>query len=216
MMIKVIIADDHKIFRQGITRLIKDCEGIEVVGEAENGRQVVELAREISPDVVLMDISMQEMNGIDATRKILSDNPSVKVIALTIHSDRSFIAEMLKAGAVGYLLKDCAFEELESAIRVVAVGMSYLSPSIAKVIVRDYINISSGESEAAPNDITHREREVLQLIAEGHSTKQIAFELGVSIKTIETHRRNIMKKLDATSIAELVKAGIRMGLTTLE
>ncbi len=215
-MIKILIVDDHMLMRQGILKLIANFDDFEVVGEAANGRQAIEQARSLSPDVIIMDIAMQEMNGIDATKKILAENPNAKIIALSMHSDRSFIMEILKSGASGYLLKDCAFEELESAIRIVHTGKTYLSPSIANVVVKDYVNISNGESHPESSQLTDREREVLQLIAEGVSTKQIAFKLDVSVKTIETHRRNIMKKLEAKSIADLVKHGIRMGLTSLE
>ncbi len=210
------MVDDHQIVRQGIVHLIEQYDDIKVVGEADNGRDAVRLAEELAPDIVIMDIAMPDMNGIVATRKIMASLPTTKVIALSMHSDRLFVIEMLKSGASGYLLKDCAFEELGVAIRSVADGKTYLSPSIANIVVQDYINITSDEQSVPYAILTNREREVLQLIAEGVSTKEIAYKLDVSIKTIESHRRNIMQKLEVKSVAELVKFAIRYGLTSLE
>jgi DNA-binding NarL/FixJ family response regulator len=163
-----------------------------------------------------MDISMPDMNGIDATRKIISDLPETKVIALSMHADRHFVTGMLEAGASGYLLKDCAFEELVNAIHTVLANHTYLSPSIADIVVKNYVNKASGNSVVVSSELTPRERELLQLLAEGMTAKQIAAELHVSVKTVETHRRNITQKLGAASVAELIKYAIREGLTTID
>lgn len=216
MEIGVLIVDDHKIMREGLKALLENKEGLNVVGEADNGRVAMQLARESSPDVVLMDLTMPEMNGIDATRHIVAECPNVRVLALSMHSDRRYIEEALAAGASGFLLKDCAFEELAGAIHEVAADRFYLSPRIAGVVVRGYLG-RQGRAVATPvARLTPREREVLQLIAEGKNTKEVAFSLDVSVKTIETQRVQIMRKLGTTSIAELTKHAIREGLTTLD
>jgi two-component system response regulator NreC len=216
MSVRIILADDHKITRQGLRSLIDENDDMEAVAEAENGRDAVELARGLSPDVVIMDVSMPDLNGVEATRQIIQDNPGVRVIALSMHSDTLFVSEMLKSGASGYLLKDCAFEELEQAIRTVMQGKAYLSPSISGVVVEDYLHRLSKAQMSTSEVLTDREREVLQLIAEGRSTKQIALKLHISAKTVETHRRQIMNKLDLHTVAELTKYAIRKGLTALE
>jgi len=211
---KIIIADDHKIVREGLRALIDKQQGMEVVGEADNGRLVVQMAKDLSPDVVIMDIAMPDMNGIEASRSILAELNNVKIIGLSMHSDRRFVVEMLKAGASGYLLKDCAFEELIQAIRTVHSDHIYLSPEISDIMIKDYVhNIS--DSPSVFSLLTTREREVFQLLAEGKSTKEIAFALGVSIKTVETYRQQVMEKLDIHSIAELTKFAIREGITSL-
>jgi DNA-binding NarL/FixJ family response regulator len=216
MTIKILLADDHKIVRDGLRTLVEKEPDMEVVGEAENGRKAVKLTRELSPDLVIMDVTMSDLNGIEAARQIHKETPDVKVIALSMHSDRRFVAGMLEAGASGYLLKDCAFEELTRAIKNVISNKIYLSPGITDVVVKDYLGKSTKASHSAFSDLTNREREVLQLLAEGRSTKQIAESLHVSVKTIETHRRQIMEKLDIHSIAELTKYALREGLTSLE
>jgi DNA-binding NarL/FixJ family response regulator len=216
MSVKIILADDHRIMREGLRALLEREAGIEVIAEAENGRTTVELSRELNPDVVVIDIGMPDLNGIDATRQIVSESPTVKVIALSMHSDRKFVREMLSAGASGYLLKDSAFEELGAALATVINNQTYLSPKIADTVVKDYLGkIETKESKASPA-LTKREREVLQLIAEGRTTKDIASQLYVSIKTIETHRKQIMDKVGLNSVAELTKYAIREGLTSLE
>jgi DNA-binding NarL/FixJ family response regulator len=213
MAIRTILADDHKMFRDGLRALIEKEQDIKVIGEAENGRTTVQLARELSPDVVVMDIGMPDLNGVEATRQIVTQCPSVRVIALSMHSDKRFVTEMLHAGASGYLLKDCAFQELAQAIRTVARNQAYLSPRIAGVVVTDYAGRLPATKVAA---LTPREREVLQLLAEGKNTKEIASALNVSVKTVETHRAQIMERLDLHSVAELTKFAIREGLTSLE
>ena len=216
MSVKIILADDHRIMREGLRALLEREAGIEVIAEADNGRTTVELSRELDPDIVVIDIGMPDLNGIDATRQIVSESPAVKVIALSMHSDRKFVREMLSAGASGYLLKDSAFEELGIALTTVINNQTYLSPKIANTVVKDYLGkVEPKESKVSPA-LTKREREVLQLIAEGKTTKDIASHLYVSIKTIETHRKQIMDKVGLNSVAELTKYAIREGLTSLE
>lgn len=216
MSIRILLADDHKITRQGLRSLLDENDDMEVLAEAENGRDAIELARKLNPDVIIMDVSMPDLNGVEATRQIIQENHDVRVIALSMHSDTLFVSEMLKSGASGYLLKDCAFQELEQAIRTVTDGKAYLSPSISGVVVEDYLHRLSKADMSTSEVLTDREREVLQLIAEGQSTKQVALKLHISAKTVETHRRQIMNKLDMHTVAELTKYAIRKGLTALE
>jgi DNA-binding NarL/FixJ family response regulator len=216
MSIRVLLADDHKIIRQGLRSLLEKQPDMEVVAEAEDGRNAVRLAGEMAPDVVIMDVTMPDLNGIEATKQILSKSPDIKIVALSMHSDASFVTEMLKSGAAGYLLKDCAFEELAKAIRTVLDNKNYLSPAISGVVLDDYILRLSKTGFASPDILSDREREVLQLMAEGYSTKKIAQKLHISVKTVETHRRQMMNKLDIHTIAELTKYAIRKGLTSLE
>jgi two-component system response regulator NreC len=216
MSIRILLADDHKITRQGLRSLLEKQPDIEVVAEAEEGRTAVRLVRELVPNVVIMDVSMPDLNGMEATRQIVGEFPNVKIIALSMHSDSLFVTEMLRSGASGYLLKDCAFEELERAIRTVVADKTYLSPSISGLVVDDYLHRLSKADFSDSEVLTDREREVLQLMAEGKSTKQIALRLHISVKTVETHRRQIMNKLDIHTVAELTKYAIRKGLTSLE
>lgn len=215
MGVRIILAEDHRITREGLVNLLEERSDMQVVGEAENGREAVRLATELSPDLVIMDVTMPDLNGIDATRIITSGSNNTKVIALSMYSDKQFVQGMIQAGASGYLLKDCAFEELVSAIQAVIHGDTYLSPGIAGIVVQDYLNKLTTDRSSADTVLTNREREVLQLIAEGNSTKEIAARLTVSVKTVETHRRQIMEKLGIFSIAELTKYAIREGLTSL-
>ena len=215
MAIKVLIADDLQIVRQGLRTLLEREPDLEVVAEAENGRSTVRLARESHPEVIIMDVAMPDLNGIEATRQIISEMPKVKVIALSMYADRRFVANMLKAGASGYLLKDCASEELVRAIRVVLAHKTFLSPGVADIVVKDYVQTPLGPEASVFNILSNREREVLQLMAEGKSTNQIAELLHVSVKTVETHRQQMMQKLKMHSVAELTKYAIREGLTTL-
>ncbi len=215
MAIKVLIADDHQIVRQGLRTLLEKEPDLEVVAEAENGRSTVRLVREKHPEVVIMDVAMPDLNGIEATRQIISEMPKVKVIALSMYADRRFVSNMLKAGASGYLLKDCASEELVRAIRVVLAHKTFLSPGVADIVVKDYVQTPMGPEASVFNVLSNREREVLQLMAEGKSTNQIAELLHVSVKTVETHRQQMMQKLKIHSVAELTKYAIREGLTTL-
>lgn len=215
MSIKVLVADDHKVVREGLRTLIEKQPGMEVIAEAENGRMALKLIKKLSPDIAIMDIAMPDLNGIEATRQIVAEAPSTKVIALSMHSDRQFVTRMMSAGASGYLLKDCAFEEVARAIRSVMARQTYLSPEIVSIVVKAFLRRSE-PSDSMLSVISPREREVLQLIAEGKTTKQIALRLHISAKTVDTHRRNIMDKLDIHSIAELTKYAIREGLTFLE
>ena len=216
MSIKVLLADDHALIREGLRSLLEKQPDMEVVADADDGRRAIELVRELSPDVVVMDVTMPTLGGIEATRQITGEFPAVKVIALSIHSRRRFVADMLQAGAAGYILKECLFDELVQAIRAVSEGGRYLSPRITDVVVDDYVKRLSGGVDSPLASLTGREREVLQLVAEGKSTKQIAVELHVSTKTIEANRRQIMEKLDTYSVAELTKYAVREGLASLE
>jgi len=217
MKTRIILADDHKVMRAGLRNLISQESDLEVVAEASTGREAVELCHEHEPDLVLMDIAMPELNGIEACRQVRDELPRVRVLALSMHADKQYAAGMLGAGASGYLLKDCAYDELVEAIRTVAAGRTYLSPEITGVVLRDYVDRLSGrDAESAFSVLTDREREVLQLVAEGHTTKQIAEKLYVSVKTVESHRQNIMDKLEIRTIAELTKYAIREGLTSLD
>lgn len=209
---KILLVDDHKMMRDGL-RAILEKEELIVVGEAASGREALVSARRLRPQIVVMDISMPELNGIDATRKMLAEIPGIKVIALSMNSDRRYVLAMFKAGAVGYLLKNSASEELISAVRAVADDLTYVSPSIASLIVDDAIDASGA---TANRMLSTREREVLQLLAEGKSSKDIAAQLNVAVPTVETHRRQIMDKLGLRTIAELTKYAIREGLTSLD
>lgn len=208
---KVFLVDDHIIFRDGLRTLIEK-EGMEVVGEAENGRNAIKLLEKLMPNIIIMDVSMPDMNGIEATRKIVAANSAVKVIALSMHSDTRFVLGMLEAGAAGYLLKDCAFGELAIAINQVMMGNTYLSPKIADVVVKGYLNKKTVKGSV----LTSREREILQLIAEGLTAAEIANKVFLSVKTVETHRRNIMQKLNMRSPVDLTKYAIREGLASLD
>jgi two-component system response regulator NreC len=214
--IKILLADDHKITRQGLRSLLEKEPDMAVMAEAEEGRTAVRLAIELKPDVVIMDVSMPDLNGMEATRQIVSRLPDIRIIALSMHSDNLFVTEMLKSGVKGYLLKDCAFEELAGAIRSVVEGKTYLSPSVSGMVVNGYLNRLSNPEAIGSESLTNREREILQMIAEGRTTKQIALKLHISVKTVETHRRKIMNKLDIFTVAELTKYAIRKGLTTIE
>jgi two-component system response regulator NreC len=216
MSIRIILADDHTIVRHGLSKLIQQQEDVEVIAQAGDGRSTVELTRELSPDMVIMDIGMPDLNGIDATRQIINDFPQVKIIGLSMHSGKKFVIEMLKAGASGYLLKDCALEELVIAIKTVAAGKIYLSPSITDVVVENYVRNSKKKERSAFSLLSQREREVLQLMAEGKTTKQIGQRLHISPKTVEGHRLRLMSKLNMDSVAKLTKYAIQEGLTSPE
>jgi two-component system response regulator NreC len=216
MEIKILVADNHRVVREAVCSLLRNEFGMDIVGEAEDGRSAIQLARELKPDVVVIEVSLPNLNGIEATRQIINELPRTKVISLSARSDRRSVREMLKAGASGYVPKRCAFEELVSAIQNVVSNRTYLSSHISGMVVEEYLHHSAEQQEgSAYSLLTDREREVLQLIAEGKSTKVIARELFVSPKTIEWHRRQLMKKLCVDSIAELVKYAISEGLTSL-
>lgn len=215
MTIKVLLADDHQIIRDGLRSLLTNEPDIEVVGEANDGRAAVEMTQRLKPDIVVMDITMPGLNGIEATRQVRAISSDIKVLALSMHADKRFVAGVLHAGASGYVLKNCAFKELIQAIHTVAVNQTYLSPTIADIVVESYVRHSPLPASSL-SVLTPREREVLQLIAEGLTLKKIAATLCVSPKTIETHREQIMRKLNASSVAELTKYAVREGLTSLE
>lgn len=215
MPIRLLIADDQKLMREGLRALLDGESDIEVIGEAGNGRTIVKMVEDLSPDVVLMDISMPQLNGIEATHQIKDLSGSTRVIALSMHADRLFVQGVLKAGAAGYLLKDSAFDDLAQAVRAIFNGKMYLSPGVAGVVVEGFLN-TNGEPAKDEVGLTPREREVLQLVAEGVATRDIATQLHISVKTVETHRRALMKKLDLFTVAELTKYAIRNGLTRLE
>ncbi len=214
MAYKILLADDHQIMREGLVALLERESGLKVVGQAPDGRTAVRQARELKPDVVVMDVSMPDLNGIDATRQILEENRQVKVIALSMHADRRFVKGMLQAGAAAYLLKHSASQELIKAINLVMTNRVYLSPEVAGVVVEDYKAPATDTSVFGV--LTPREREVLQLFAEGKSPREIAEALHLGLKTVEAYRRQIMEKLGFSSFAELVKYAVREGLTSLE
>lgn len=214
--IKVLIADDHQIVRDGLRSLLEKESDIQVVGEAKEGRTTLRMVRDLAPQVVIMDVAMPDLNGIEATLQIKKEFPEVKVIGLSMHDDRRFVLKMIKAGASGYLIKDCAFKELAGAIRVVAVhNKIYLSPGITDIMVQNYISGSPAGESIIFSMLSPREREVLQLIAEGKTSNQIAEQLHVSVKTVETHRATILNKLNIRSVAELTKFAIREGITSV-
>lgn len=213
---KLLIVDDHAMVRDGFKALLKTQPDMEVVGEAANGRDALKLATECTANVVLMDITMRDMNGIEATRRLCAALPNVKVIALSMHSERHMITEILCAGASGYVLKECAFAELATAIRTVMKNQTYLSPQVASLVVDEYKNRAAPHPSSDARPLSPREREVLQLLAEGHSTKDIADRVKISVKTVETHVLQIKKKLNVYSIAELTKYAIRNGLSSLD
>jgi len=216
MSIRIILADDHRIVRNGLRTLLDAEPDMEVIGEAENGRNTIQLARKLMPDVIVMDVTMPDLNGMEATRQIVSEFPQIKIIALSMHHHEQFITGMLKAGASGYLLKDCSMEELNAAVRAAAKGEVFLSPGVANTVLKDYLSQLTKSEESIPPILTPRESEVLQLVAEGNTSKEIASCLCISVKTVDTHRRHIMDKLAVSSIAELTKYAIRSGLTSLD
>jgi two-component system response regulator NreC len=217
MAIRVIVVDDHGVLREGLRLLIEQREGLELVGEAEDGRKAVEIVAQLKPDIVLMDVSMPGLNGIEAARQILHDNNNVKVLALSAYSNKRFVTEMLKLGASGYILKDSASDELVRAIETVAAGDNYLCPKAASLVIEDYKQNSKSFANHSPLDaLTAKERELLQLLAEGISTKEAARLLSVSVKTTDARRRETMNKLGISSMADLTKFAIREGLTSLE
>ena len=213
--IKILIADDHQLMRQGLVSLLADDADLEVVGEATTGRDAAERACKLDPDVVVMDISMPDLNGIDAARAIHSRCPNAKIVALSIHKEHRFVVEMMRAGAAGYLPKICAFEELGQAIRCVHSGGTYLSSSVTGPVVRDLVNRVENDTHALPCVLSAREREVLQLIAEGYTNREVAKALFISVKTVEAHRAHIMQKLNIHDVAKLVKYAIQKGLVDL-
>jgi DNA-binding NarL/FixJ family response regulator len=215
MSIKIMVVDEHKILREGLSTLIAKQPDMEIIGEATDGREALQLLDKLMPDLILMDVTMPNLNGIEATRKIKSRKPDIEVIALSLHSDRRYVLGMIDAGASGYLLKECAFDELVRAINTVMAKKKYLSPGISDILIEEYVKKTTQDKPTIYSKLTPREREILQLIAEGKNTKEIARYLFISVKTVETHRRHIKKKLKVQSVAELTKIAIREGLTVL-
>lgn len=216
MKLRIILADDHRIVREGLRAILANRPGWEIVAECGDGRSTVEETLRLNPHVVLLDLAMPELNGVEAARQIVRGAPTVRVIVLSMHTDRHYVAQMLKAGAHGYLPKDCAGEELVSAIDAVMAGNRYLSSSLPADYT-DLVHTLSGDGPASAYDLlTAREREVLQCLAEGRSSKQIADLLGLKIKTVEAHRAHIVEKLGLRSTADLTKYAIREGLVSLD
>lgn len=210
MKTRVLIVDDHVVMAEGLSLLLSREPDMEVVGQIQDGLTAVTKAAELIPDVVIMDISLPELSGIEATKKILSEHPQIKVLALSNYDDWKHVSEMMEAGALGYLRKDIAYKELVSAIKSILEGKIYLSSPVAGVMVKQHLS-----SVSIKDPLTPREREVLKLIADGKSTKEIAFQLEINIKTVETHRKNIMEKLNLHSTAELTKYAIKLGMSSL-
>ena len=215
-MISIILVDDHVIMRDGLRNLLKEESDFKVVGEADNGRQAVKIILEKKPNIIIMDIAMQEMNGIEATRQIKKEAPNINIIALSMHSERQIVVGILRAGASGYLLKDSTSTELVEAIRTVHSGRKYISQKISDIVLQEISDAKKDSEEIGVEVLTNRESEILQLISEGNSTKRIAEVLFISPKTVESHRANIMEKLNIHNLPELTKYAIRVGLTSLD
>ena len=213
--VRVLLADDHALVRAGIRALLESLHGVTVVAEAGNGSEVLELARKHRPDVVLLDISMPGIGGLEASAQLKQELPEVRVVMLSMHANEEYVLQALRAGASGYMLKDSATAELDLALQAVMQGETYLSPPISKQVVEGYVQRVGAEQPAADH-LTPRQRQVLQLIAEGLSTKEIAYRLELSVKTVETHRAQLMERLQIRDIAGLVKYAIRNGLVSSE
>ncbi len=216
MSIRIVLADDHALMRSGLASLLRNEPDLQVVGEAEGGHQVIDLAEKLLPDVVILDIEMAGLNGIDAARTIHSRLPKVRIVALTMHAEHRFVVGMLQAGVLGYLPKSCAFEELAEAIRYVHSGVMYLSPCVTGAIVKDFLNHIETDGHYSAPVLSGREREVLQLVAEGNCSKEIAATLHVSVNTVIRHRQHIMDKLDMHGVAELTRYAITEGMISLK
>ncbi len=208
---RVLLADNHNLVRAGLRALLHTIDGIQVIAEAGDGRDALRLIAEYQPDVVLMDIAMPEMNGLEATAHVVKEFPQVRVIMLSMHANEEYVLQALRIGAMGYLLKDAGISELELAIKAISQGETYLSPAVSKHVVANYLK-RVGDESSSLEQLTSRQREILQLIAEGKSTKEIAELLYISVKTVETHRMQLMKRLDIHDVAGLVRYAIRMGL----
>jgi DNA-binding NarL/FixJ family response regulator len=207
----MLIADDHGLVRAGIRALLEKQSGIEVLDEAANGREALRLSKQYQPDVVLMDISMPELNGFEVVKQLAKDSPQVRCIILSMHADEEHVWQALQAGAAGYLVKGGSLAELELAINAVARGETYLSPGVSGLVIKEYVRRTSNPGNSV-DSLTPRQREILQLIAEGKNTKQIALILNVSVKTVESHRAQLMKRLGVQDIASLVRHALRSGL----
>lgn len=215
MTVKLIVADDHTLMREALSNKLDNKPDLEVIVQADDGRQAIELCQKHVPELIIMDVSMPDLNGVEATKRIHDNNPNIKIIALSMHSEQKFVTDMLKAGASGYLNKACRFEELLEAINVVISGEIYLDRSIGTKVIKDYLSSLSQKEDSNSEILTSREREVLQMVAEGKSSKEIAFKLGIEEHTIVKHRQNIMNKLDIRDVPGLTKYAIREGIISL-
>jgi len=216
MTTTILLADDHRIFRDGLRPLLAGESDLEVVGEADDGLAALALARERRPDLAILDISLPGLNGLEVTRRLTEELPAVRVVILSMHSDRRFVREALRAGARGYVLKDAGFPELLLAVRAAREGRTFLGAAVNEQVIRDYVTLAAADPGSAFAVLSAREREVLQLLAEGCATKEIADRLNLSVKTVESHRKSVMDKLEIHSVAELTKYAIREGLTRLD
>lgn len=214
MAVRVLLVDDHEIMREGMSVLLRKCQDVEVIGEASDGRIAIELVDQLNPDVVIMDVGMPNLNGIEACRLMIESHPNLKIMALSAHSDGSIVAKMIQAGACGYMLKDSAFRELQEGLDTMLEGRTFLCSSISKIVFSDYVSMITNPRMIDDDGLSCREREVLQLVAEGHTTKSIAKILHLSPKTVDSHREHIMEKLGIRNVAGLTKYALREGLTT--
>ena len=214
MSVRVLLVDDHRMLREGLRGLLERRSGVTVVGEAGDGETGVRLAQQLCPEIVILDVCMPGLNGVEATRRIVASCPGVRILALSMHPDRRYVVEMLKAGASGYILKDSAFDELLHAIDSVMARTAFLSPAITDMVLKEFVASAPREESSAFSLLTPREREVLQQLAEGTATKVIAARLEISVKTVESYRQQIMDKLGLRTVAELTKYAVREGLTT--
>lgn len=215
MPIKIIISDDHQLFRDGIANLLASSPEIEIVAQAENGLEAIEKAKNFKPDVVIMDLTLPIINGVEATRILHKELPKTRVLVLSMHAEKNYIKEALEAGASGYLFKDCTYDQLIEAINSVCQGKNYLSGKITEVLIHDYLNKDS-EIQNNGQDLSERESEILKLVAEGKSTREISEKLFISIKTVGTHKQHIFEKLNFKSISDLIKYAIKKGIVSLE
>jgi DNA-binding NarL/FixJ family response regulator len=213
--IRILLADNHTLVRAGLRSLLQSLEGVEVVAEASDGREVLNLVEVHHPDVVLMDVAMPEMNGLEATARVVKEFPAVRVIILSMHANEEYVLQALRVGAMGYVLKDSGVSELELALRAISKGETYLSPAVSKHVVADYVRRAGGETSPL-DQLTPRQREILQLLVKGQTTKKIAEALFISVKTVETHRAQLMERLGIHDVAGLVRYAIRVGLVTPE
>ena len=213
MKIKILIADDHQLFRDGIENLLSNSDAIQIIGQAATGKETLKLVKDLLPDIVLLDIGMPEMNGIQAAEKISKDFPDVRIIALSMYADKMNVKKMLESGAMAYLFKDCTYSQLIEAIQLVHSGKRFLSSTISDLLINDYLGVEDEKNKES--DLSDREYEVLKLIAEGCTTREIAEKLFVSVKTIGTHKQNILEKLDLKTNADIIKYSLKNGLIAL-
>jgi len=215
MKIKVLIADDHQLFREGLVNLLFSAPDIEVIAQAENGQEAIDKAKHFNPDVVLIDIAMPKMNGIEATRELKKQMPYIKVVAVSMHSDKQYVKGILEAGADGYLLKNCTYRQLTEAIQSVYSGKKYLSEDITELVINGYLDPTKSDSDKH-SSLSEREMEIFKLFAEGETTREISEKLFISVKTVGTHKQHILEKLDLKSNADMIKYALKKGLIQLE